>query len=156
MADLFARALDHWDKLVTAIVAIYGAVLSTYNLVVTRRDKLRGVTVQLRFGFMPIGPDLGAQMLFIEASNPGHRPVQLTSVGLLLPDRRTIAWMQPQASRPLPAELSEGQSCSAWMPLEEVEQQLRRHGYKGKLKVRGFYDDALGKRHYSRAVKVTG
>ena len=61
-----------WIAPITALVALYGAVLSTYTLISSRRDKRRRVKVELSAGFLATGPDLSAAMLLIKVSNPGH------------------------------------------------------------------------------------
>ena len=68
-----------WAALITALVALYGAALSTYTLVSSRHDKRRRVKVELSTGFLVHGPDLSTYMLFIGVSNPGHIPVTLQS-----------------------------------------------------------------------------
>lgn len=147
--------VNSWDKILTVAVAVYGAGLSTYIFLVRRKEKQRRINVQIKFGFTPIGPDIGPQMIFVEASNPGNRTVRLTSVGLLLPDGRQMVWIHPVGTTSLPHDLGEGQSCNMWMPAEELEEQLAHNGFRGRIKVRGFFGDALGKKHQSKRKALT-
>jgi hypothetical protein len=54
-----------WTSTLIAIVALYGAVLSTYTLVLNRRERSRVLKVEIANGFLPRGPELGPPMLFI-------------------------------------------------------------------------------------------
>jgi hypothetical protein len=55
---------------------------------------------------------------------------------------------------PLPYHSNEGTSCKQWMPATVIEGELRKLGFSGKVKVRGFYLDALNNRHLSEPIKI--
>ena len=133
-----------WTTVVTALVALYGAVLSTYTLIQNRKEKQRQVSVRLSNGFLTFGPELSPAMLLVEATNPGDRTVILNTVGLSLPDGKTVAFPNPQGNVRFPYPLEEGNSCMVWTPLKELAQQLSQEGYSGKVKLVGFYRDQLG------------
>lgn len=135
--------------IITAIVALYGAVLSTYTLVVNRKDKQRQIDVKLSNGVLTFGPELSPAVLLIEASNPGNRTVILNTTGIRLPDRKTVAFPNPQSNVTFPHALEEGKSCLVWTPMKEFAGMLRQHGYEGTLRLVAFYRDQLGKEHCS-------
>lgn len=160
--------MDQWDwsdmednltsqlpTIITALIAIYGAILSTYNLVLKRREKSHQVSVNLSSGFLTCGERLSPYVLFIVASNPGHRTVTLDSVGIRLPDKRQIVF--PFSGRfgsdvQFPHDLTEGQSCRAWVDVKELT-ALLEEGISGRIKLIGFYTDAIGGKYKSKPLK---
>lgn len=140
-----------WTTGVTAVVALYGAGLSTYTLIQNRKEKQRQISVKLSNGFLTYGPELSPAMLLIEATNPGDRTVVLNTVGLSLPDGKTVAFPNPQSTVCFPYPLQEGNSCMVWTPLKELAQQLSQKGYSGKVRLVGFYRDQLGTVYRSNA-----
>ena len=140
-----------WTTVVTAAVAVYGAALSTYTLIQNRKEKQRKISVKLSNGFLTSGPELSPAMLLIEATNPGNRTVILNTIGIFLPDGKTVAFPNPQSNVRFPHPLPEGNSCTVWTPLKELAQQLRQEGYSGKVKLVGFYRDQLGTQYKSNA-----
>jgi hypothetical protein len=144
----------NWQWIVTTSIAAYAAVLSTYNVITSRKKETHQITVTVGHGFVPVGPDLGDEMMMIEAANHGHRSVTVTSAGLLLPDRRQLFYLASAGTVPLPYHLNEGTSCKQWMPLTVIQEELRKSGFSGKVKVRGFYLDALNNRHLSEPAEV--
>jgi hypothetical protein len=137
---------------VTVLVALYGAVLSTYNAYIARKQSRHQITVKTTFGWLTYGPNLSDDMVMVEASNPGHRAITLTSVGFLLPDGRQIVLLGNDGSKPLPHHLSEGTSIQHWMPRSNLIETLREHRFSGSVKLRAFYNDAVGARHLSKPV----
>jgi hypothetical protein len=75
------------DVVVALIIAVYGALLSTYSVWASRQEKKREIKVQLVYGFLANPPSVGPLMLILSALNTGHKTVTLTSMGLLLPKR---------------------------------------------------------------------
>ncbi|MGO9019660.1 MAG: hypothetical protein ACLQVJ_15060 [Syntrophobacteraceae bacterium] len=141
----------NWTAIVTAAVAVYGAALSTYTLIQNRKEKRRQIRVKLSNGFLTSGPELSPAMLLIEATNPGNRTVILNTVGISLPDKKTLAFPIPHSNVRFPHPLPEGNSCLVWTPLKELAQQLRQEGYSGKVKLVGFYRDQVGTQYSSNA-----
>ena len=60
---------------VTVLVALYGAVLSTYNAYTARKQSKHQITVKITFGWLTFGANLSDDMVLVEASNPGHRAI---------------------------------------------------------------------------------
>lgn len=140
-----------WTTIVTAVVAVYGAALSTYTLIQNRKGKQRQIRVKLSNGMLTFGPELSPAMLLIEATNPGNRTVILNTSGIFLPDGKTIVFPNPQSNVHFPHPLPEGNSCLVWTPLKELAQQLRQEGYSGQVKLIGFYRDQIGTQYKSKA-----
>lgn len=142
-----------WQWIVMAVIAGYGAVLSTYNAISSRKQNKHQITVSVSHGLLAFGPQLSDQMIMVNASNRGHRGVTLGSAGLWLPDKRQLVFMSGGTVQ-LPHHLTEGTSCQQWTPLADIERELRRIGFSGKVSVRGFYLDALNKYHLSEPTDI--
>lgn len=138
-----------WQVGVTAVLAVYGALLSTYNTYVTRKQNRTEVRVTVKYGFLTFGPNLSDQVLLIEASNPGRRAITLTSVGLVLPTGQQLV-ITAEGSSPLPHHLTEGTSITHWTDAREMAHLVRNKGFARAVRIRGFYNDAVGVRHYSK------
>lgn len=134
----------NWIAILTAAVAVYGAGLSTYTLIRNLKEKQRQVNVNLSNGCLTFGPELSQAMIFIEASNPGNRTVILNTVGISLPDKRTLVFPNPESNVHFPHPLPEGTGCMVWTPLKELAQRLTQGGYSGRLKLVGYYRDQVG------------
>jgi len=143
-----------WKWAVTALIAIYGAALATYTSYKNNRDNKRQIAVKLSHGFLTFGPNLSGDMLILEASNPGHRPVTLSGVGLLLPDDRQMVLPDMPGTSALPHQLNEGTSMTHWMAVRETTAELRRVGFSGSVRLTAFYRDATGKVYKSKPFAI--
>ena len=145
----------NWPTIITALVALYGAIISTYTLYSQRKEKTRQVNVKLTTGFLTsINGGHSPPVLFLEASNPGHIPVNLTSPGIILPDKINIVFPIPLSDVRFPYDLMPGKSCRVWVDLKGLASDLRNKGYSGNIKLIGFYRDAIGKEHKSKKYKL--
>ena len=137
-----------WVVWITALVALYGAALSTYTLISSRLDKRRRIKVELSKRFLPADVDaLTPMVLFIRVSNPGHVPVTLQRPGIQLPNKRTWDPIFQPSDVHFPYELFPGQACTVWTPLVVFANQLKGEGLSGEVKLVGFCRDAMGTTH---------
>ena len=81
--------LLQWAPIVTGIVAIYGAVLSTYNLIAARRDRAHKLRVSLKWGMAAPGPE-PETVFILDAINPRGRPVTVAACGIVLPNGKSL------------------------------------------------------------------
>ena len=125
-----------WISLIIAIVAVYGAGLSTYNFILDRRDKQRKIKVDLSYGF-PVSHnmELMDDALVITVSNPGNRQVTINTPSIRIPDGKKIFTPHPNSNVSFPHTLDEGKNCIVWFPLKEVKYTLSENGYRGKVKM---------------------
>lgn len=139
-------------------LAIYGAVLSTYNLVMARRKDRRAIAA----GFdtvMATFPDgsLGPPYAKLSATNTGHRPVIVTSIALQLPNRSRIvptSWnnfWHPDTD--LPATLNDGETAHYYMSYLDIAHALEEQGHK-KATVRTVCVDSTGGVHTGHPIEV--
>lgn len=145
--------LKDWTGVVVAIVAVYGAVVSTYNLVFARRQRTRQVTVTLATGLLALGAE-PASMLLLTAANPGDRTVTLTRCHLQFPNRKKLVMVRAQGTATLPHELHEGKNCTFWFPVSEVARALIAEGLRGEVTLVGVVTDALDRSYCSDALKT--
>lgn len=142
-----------WSKIILTLVAVYGAVLSTYNLIVSRKEKQRQLSVKMSSGLLTYGPNNipGEEaMLFITVANPGNRTVKINIPRIKLPDNKTVIFPTPQSDVTFPYELTEGDSCRIWIEMKLLAKQLIETGYSGSVKLTAEVDDATGRTYKSK------
>jgi len=140
-------------SIVTAIVAVAGLGLSIYNLYVNRRDKRPLLRSKISNGFLTYGPELSDVMLILEVANPGEKHVTVSAVEMLFGKEKAI-FPNIQGTNRLPFELQSGQNASFWTPANEFASDLQRRGYKGKLKIRANFRDAVGNNYASNKFTI--
>ena len=143
-------------EVITAVVAIYAAVLATVTFSIQQRQKKSRIIVMVSYGFVASSAleTTSESMMFISAKNPSLRSVTLSSVGLLLPNGKKLV-IPPSIKHSnvtLPLELAPGKSCDVWIEAREVAQQLSSNGLAGSLRVRGFYNDQLSRAFRSKRI----
>jgi len=137
--------------ILSLIIAAYAAVVATLTLYTQRRDKQSRLKVTVYTGIMGLGPGVASDpCLFLAASNPGHKMVVVTMMGLVLPDGRDMSLPYPQSHVNFPYKLEPEDKCVVWMDLKKLANQLRGEGFTGVIKIVGFYNDAVGRRHLSK------
>lgn len=142
-------------EVITAIVAAYGALLATYNVIALRREKKPQIEITLSSG---VRFDTSGQpskpMLFLKAANRGDRVVTLNSHGVRLPDKTTLYTPVPISDVSFPFELQKDKSCTVYIPLEELERDLRNSGYENQVKLVGIYADMVGRKYRSKRLTL--
>lgn len=139
-----------WTQIVTAIVAVYGAIMSTVTFVVNRRDKKRKLEVKFSNGSLTYGNKLSELMLFINVSNPGNRAVKINVPRIILPDGKTIVFPNPQSDVKFPHLLEEGRKCMVWAEMKYLAKQLKDAGYSGVINLKADVEAETGKRYTSQ------
>lgn len=136
--------------IVTGVVAVYGAILSTWNVLSKQLEKRRYVKVKTSYGFETYGPALGPYSIIITALNKGHRSATLNGAGILLPNGGTIVSLGQSGNTRFPQELESGKSCLICMPVQSIGEQMKKSGLSGTVKLAGFFRDALDKTYASK------
>lgn len=163
-------------EILTAIIAIYGAVLSTINVLVALRSKRWhvAVTYSLRGG-------AGKHTISYRAVNFGERTVALGGFSVaLVPPRRNLLHRMVRAlnvvSRlygislgeqrlfsqalvvgsepPFPTELSPCRSCEIVLDQSRLLELLKGPGGRSTIAIRGVFEDETGRLYRSRRAKV--
>lgn len=138
--------------IVTAIVALYGAGLSTFIAVREWKARRPDIKVEVSEGRTYIAElgDWSAHRIFIKAYNRGQKTVNFTMVGIILPDGNKLAIPYPLGYLTLPCELLPELSCTAETSAKELAADLKVRGFPEKVSLVGYYDDAVGRRHISK------
>jgi hypothetical protein len=139
-------------QILTAAVAVYGALLSTYTFWANRRDKRPRVRARISFGFLTLPTGLSPEMLLLECSNPGHVPVTINNPGILLSDGRTLAFIGRQSNVAFPHTLETGRSCTAWEAAGTIVEQLTETGFSGTVRLVPFCRDQIGNTYKGKGV----
>jgi hypothetical protein len=142
----------HWGSVVTPIVALYGAALSTYTIISKRRESQRVVKVTMSYGIPVFGSQLGDDIVLVTAMNPGNRTVRLSGVSIRLPNNKQIVLFE--SAGPLPHDLHEGDKFESWIALNQLRQTLREEQLTGKVHLIGAYRDAVGTEYKSQNFKL--
>lgn len=137
--------------IVTALVAVYGAGLSTWTFYHNRaRTRIR-LNIEIAMGFLPVmGSGLGPTNLILEVSNPGHRAVTVQPPSILLPDGRQVVFMNPNSEVEFPFELREGKNCHSWTPLRDLAIQIGDAGLSGTVDLVASVKDLVGNEFKSK------
>jgi hypothetical protein len=73
-----------------SMLALYGAVLSTFNYTQSVRKERRSVVVSLSTAMPTYGAIVGDCFAKIEAINAGHRPVTISTLALEVPEGQRL------------------------------------------------------------------
>lgn len=152
LGNLKQEVIRNWPAIITALVAVYGAILSTYTFVTNRREKQRQLLISFSNGFLTYGVDISPPMLFIEVANPGSRTVTVNIPCIKLPDGKSIVFPNPAGMSDVtfPHELKEGKSCRLWIEMKELARELVRLGYSDIVKLEAEVRDSVGQVYRSR------
>lgn len=132
-----------------ALIALYGAILSTFNWrQAVKRDR-RQLRVKLESAIPVQDDEFGNTYIKLTATNSGHRTVSVTSLRLELENKSHIPlsmaashWMFP--ATPLPAALSDGQSAQAFISYRALAEALIASGRTSRTKIIAVCEDSVG------------
>lgn len=140
---------------ITAVVALYGAILSTYNLSIERRKQVPRVRVKVALGNQhPDGMELFEARLFLNAANDGQCAVTIANCGLRIKGGEEVVVGHQQRDIRLPVEVPPGKSCTIELPAAAIGSYARGKNLPGELEWRAFFQDSLGNRYWSRSQRV--
>jgi hypothetical protein len=143
---------------VTAVVALWGAGLSTYLAIVGRIEQRRQVEVTLLQELAEINTETGVARagLFIRAANTGKRPVTLYSPSL---EARPggIYWgifeCRPGVSFPM--ELTEGRECTVRVRAEALASGIEKDREAKDVWLIAAFSDATGRTYRSKPMQAS-
>ena len=145
--------LVNWLLIITALVALYGAALSTVSFLLNRREKKRRLRVTTSWGMLVRGQTLSREMLIVKAANSGHRSVTLSSISIRLPDQSHAFALAGITNPDLPCDLSDGRDCMAWLDPRELAAAMRQRGFAGVITICAVAKDALDVEHLSKSTR---
>jgi hypothetical protein len=139
---------------ITFAIAVYGAALSTFNLVQSITKERRQVIINQTAAFyaLPAG-GVGPAMVNIDVINRGHRPVVVSAPTMQMPNGRLLVFINADGFRDFPKRLEDGETGSIRMPYHLIASSLRDAGYSGKVDLRAICIDTTGKRYWGKKYK---
>ncbi len=143
----------NWTEIITILIAIYGAILSTFNRITQWRNNMFRLNVKIKWVMPePLG-DLREPTVFLVASNPGKRIITLSSCGFFAPDNKKLPFIFRESTLNFPYELESGKSCKEIFTAREIATELDMAGYNGEIELVGFYSDGLDRKYKSKLWK---
>jgi hypothetical protein len=127
--------------LVSILAGIYGAVATTYGVLVSHNQRRRRLLVEVSFA--------PGSSLALAALNLGQPAVTLQQAGLILPDGRSVLPRPLRSSPRFPVALADGERCVVWLSAREVAGLLLAEGRFATIPLVGFYVDAEGRQYAS-------
>lgn len=147
-----------WGKDATlAALALYGAGLSTLNLLQLRAKEKRRVKVEAEWAFPFVGANFMDDHVRVTVTNVGHRKVTITSLGLEAEGKRLVSLVGPSfqglQNTELPATLDDGQRAVTYYVKRDLGLRLSRTS-AGKHKLVPYCVDSTGAVHRGEAISV--
>jgi hypothetical protein len=135
-------------------LAVASGLFVVLRWLVSRNSHLHRshLQVQLSFGFLTYGSELGEQMLIFGVTNTGRDRTQIAGIKMPLNTGHNMFFPDLDGERRIPCFIEEGTSLRFWTELNGVESSLRAHGYSGKSSIRGVVTTGTGTKHKSNSV----
>lgn len=137
-----------FKDLVIFALAIYGAGLSTFNLIQAVRKEHRRISVRTLTIMPTYGGTLGRCFMKVEAVNVGHRPVTIDVLTFELRGTKLFSFGSDQIpgfpNTRLPAVLADGQTAHAIFAYVDIADALIAAGHTGKASLTPYCEDTVG------------
>jgi hypothetical protein len=150
-------------EIILAVVAIYGAALSTINQLQMRQQTQRRLLVSMRqvVAELPRIPDAQGGMslapvhlFIIQAVNSGLLPVTLKDAGIIFPDGKFLTKaFSPRHDKQFPLELVPGDDHEVHVDVYDVLNAIGGDGISGEIVVQGYFTTSL-KQYKSKRVRL--
>jgi hypothetical protein len=137
-------------EIVGVATGVIGTLVAVYSAYSQRREKGSRIKVEVNNSLLDYETHLSDLVLTIRASNPGHKPVTLSSQGFILPDEKRMFLRNPGSDVRFPHVLAPERSCTVWVNAHDLARLLKSEGYGGKIKLVGFYLDQVDRMYKSR------
>lgn len=143
------------SDLLTLLVALYGAMLSTILALREFKREKRQIRVTCR---MTLGSALTGDVLEfvqIHVVNTGHRPIQITSAALELSDgNQFIQLTSKLGPLSLPKKIDDHESVSVYFDYPDVEKALKEREDPDVIYTSAVVRDAEGNEYRSKLPRV--
>jgi hypothetical protein len=138
--------------IIIAVVALYGAGLSTYTLIQNNKEKRRQLKVHItkRFPVSKEGQVLKPDGIIIHIKNPGYKKVTVVDSQIMLPKEEVLIFPSPIGNIRFPYEIEEGKDCVVSIELQKVISGANELGYSGDVKLKAKVIDGAGDRYISK------
>jgi hypothetical protein len=144
----------NWTAVVAIWIALYGAVLSTYNLARAWWSDRKRVRVTMGFAFyvFPGGGGAGETLINLEAVNLGSRPVTVSAPCLRFA-REDLVLFRADGFHDFPKELTDGASGAVRMPVRLLAESLDAKGHSGMITIRPVCKETTGRTFFGKRTK---
>ena len=133
-----------WSDVIVAMIAIYGAFLSTIIFFKEQQRLKRKIKVKLSTGYITSTMGLSEFMLIMEFINPGFKTVTINSPELRFVDGKKLIIPYPKSNVVFPHSLEEGKSAHVWLEMKQLRKELIEDGYNNSIKIKGAILDQTG------------
>ena len=136
-----------WITIITAFIAIYGAVLSTLQMWWKRHPRLKVST-----GPSILSSDIPSAV-YIRVENHGEKPVNLLIPKFKIEEDGRSLYVSPTAFRPnisFPYTLQSGQSFMIHAPMETIISLLETYGYSDETEIFAVLKSEIGREFKSK------
>jgi hypothetical protein len=132
---------------ITTCIAISGLVLSLYNTITSRRDKVAKlrVTVQPDMCIMQPGRKPSEKVMIVHVANIGAVPVTLASQGFSIKSGGHLFHFDPPFGQKLPYELLPGKGADIVAMPSVISEALMSQGNSGSVQLRPYFTDQIGR-----------
>jgi hypothetical protein len=122
------------EEIITFVIAVYGAVLSTVAIYLSVRRDRRSLAVRMATTMPTYGSHIGAPMVQIEVTNTGHRDLVADAPQLRVEgDEMVFALTDGPGLADFPKKLSEGERGSVMIAYRNLALSLQHRGHRGKV-----------------------
>jgi hypothetical protein len=141
-----------WSEILTACVALYGAILSSIIFVKEQQKNKRKIDISLSIGELLYSDGLieTDQVLYFTISNPGNRKVTVSNPQLLLKNKKKIFFPDNDFSVRFPYSLEDGKNIMIWYKLPELKKSLVEFGYTEKIEIKGVIEEQTGNKFFTK------
>lgn len=158
MSDL--QLILSWKEILTAqniiaLVAIYGATLSTINLV--REIRKERVRLKVSGSIATVGYGKGYPAFVVNVVNESNFPVSISCAGILLPNKHQLIFPPAPDNLPpnkLPLEISSKNGDTIWVGVYDLQKSFCANNRVNTLKVIPFVKAANGNRFQGKPVSL--
>lgn len=143
------------SEIITLVIAIYGASLSTIIAIREFTKDKRRVKVTCNYAMVfPPGSSKSWGFISIRVVNIGHRPIQINQAGILLSDGKSVTQLESKIGIiPLPKKLEDGESFEIMFDADKIEQTLENYENKKVKFTKAYVSDVEGNKYTSRLPK---
>ena len=143
-------------EIITIIVAVYGALLSTVNIILFIKAQRISLLIELSKGCL-VGREYkdGNSYLFWNAYNKGAKNIKLSTVGFHVKGIKKHFQIpyQMDPGIKLPFEIKSGEAYCCFTTTQQVAESLKKAECSGETKIIGYFTDAVKNKYYSKPFK---
>lgn len=142
-----------WISVITGIIAMYGAILSTFNYLKSKKK----IYFDFSHGFY-YNPLTNQEyyVIIYKIVNTGRTPISVANIGIRIKGKKCGINQIIQQNVNLPKILTNEESITIPIESNEIKQALMKNGITGDIEIKGvMYDNANNKYLSEKWIKLT-